>query len=224
MTRTVLLLAIVLSAPIKTARAQSLSLVGRGNLSIGLQYNDLDYNGGELFYSPGGGMGLEGGLRLDIGEGFAIQSTLGYQLHLALQTESINGISNKSSFNFNRKFVSFGMLKKFKLGHGIVGGFQLGAGTSLNLPGTLKRIENDNELGESNYNSNVGFYFEAGLRLRILDNVYLDPAIRYRQLSFVAKSFSDGAISDLPEHLQQLNANGIELGLTIVKNIGSDQL
>ncbi|VXD11164.1 outer membrane beta-barrel protein [Marinoscillum sp. 108] len=224
MTQKQLLLIILFSiASVRVLTAQSLNFVGRGNLSIGAEYQSIDYNGGDLFYSPGGGIGVELGLQLDIVKGFAIQSTLGYQLHLALQAESVNGVSNKSSFNFNRKFISLGVLKNFKLTDKTVNSLQVGTGASINFPGTLKRTENDNELGESSYHSNFGLYFELALRLKLSDKVYLDPAIRYRRLNFSAESYSNGPITDLPDYLQDLNSNGIELGITFVKKLKSSK-
>ncbi|MEM6644542.1 MAG: hypothetical protein AAF616_16300 [Bacteroidota bacterium] len=199
--------------------AQNISFIARTNLSIGTEYQNIDYNGGNLLYSPGGGIGIELGLQVPLVKGFAIQSTLGYQQNLALQAESVNGVSNRSSVSFNRKLISLGLSKGFKLSDGTIKSLQLGVGSNLNFPGTLKRIENDERLGESNYNSNIGLYFEIALRIAISEGMYLDPAIRYRQLDFSVDSFSDGPTTDLPGYLQALNANGIELGVTFVKEL-----
>lgn len=218
--RLFILIIVVITSSARAIHAQELSLIGRTNLSIGLDYRVLDYFGEDLLYSPGGGMGLELGLQVDMGEGFALQSTLGYQLNLAFQIESFDGVTNKSSSSFNRKFVSLGALKGFNLNGTTIKSLQFGSGINFNWPGALSRIENDVELGKSTYSTGIGLYFEAGLRLQILDNTYLDPAIRYRKLSFTAKSFTQGAVSELPDYLQKLNANGIELGVTFVRKIG----
>lgn len=202
--------------------SQKLNLIGRFNLGIGTEYQNLDYNGASVPYSPGGGIGVEIGFQSALIKNLMIQSTLGYQLNLALQAESSNGASNKTSFSFNRKFVSLGLAKKFELSEGIIDGFLIGSGINYNFPGRLKRIENDDRLGESEYSANLGYYFELGLRLDISQSIFLDPAIRYRRLNFVANSFSEGTVTELPRDLIDLNANGIELGLTIVKKLRSN--
>jgi len=220
-----LIFTLILVSTIQLVNAQELHFISRVNISIGMDYKTLNYAGSEMLYSPGGGMGLEAGLQLDLQNGFALQSTIGYQLHLAFQGESGGGFSNKSSFNFNRKFLSLGALKNFKLsdGTGTLNGIHLGAGTHINLPGSLKRIENEFELGTSKYDPSLGFYVEIGLNLKIDEDMFFTPSIRYRQLSFSAKSFTEGSISNLPDYLQELNANGVELGVTFAMRLNPDK-
>ncbi len=46
--------------------AQDAKFIARGNLSVGTNYEYLDYNGGLIAYSPGGGIGLEIGLERNL--------------------------------------------------------------------------------------------------------------------------------------------------------------
>lgn len=214
-----LVTSIVLFASTSLGFGQNVDFIIRGNLGIGAEYETLAYNGAEIYYSPGGGMGAEVGLQIEVAKNFILQSTLGYQLNLALQIESFNGVSNESSSIFNRKFMSFGALKKFPLTEYLFNGILIGGGAHYNIPGQLKRIEDNVDLGSSKYKSNIGYYIELAVRLKISETVYLDPGIRYRNLALDGKSYSEGTINDLPESLQKLNANGVELGLVLVKNI-----
>ena len=70
-----------------------------------MDYQSLNFNGADILYSPGGGMGLEGGIQLKITKNFYTSISVGYQRHLAFQSENVYGVSNKTSFNFNRKFL-----------------------------------------------------------------------------------------------------------------------
>ena len=198
---------------------QSLDFIARGNLSIGSKYETLDYSGADMFYSPGGGMGIELGLQWKLVENLYFQSSLGYQLNLALQTESFNGITNKSSFSFGRTFLSTGITKKFFISEDLFNGIMLGGGVQYSLPSSLTRIENETDLGSSRYKANLGYFIDLGVRLRMSETVFLEPGIRYRNLRLDGKSYNQGAIDDLPPALQNLNANGVELGLSLIKNI-----
>ena len=196
-------------------------LVARGNLSIGAEYETLDYSGGDILYSPAGGMGFEVGLQSRLAKNLFLQSTLGYQLNLALQAESFNGVTNRSSFSFNRKFINVGLLTRFLIPEDIAvfEGFTLGSGVHFSFPGKLTRIENEEQLGSSRYKSNIGYYIDLGVRLRMSENVLLEPGIRYRRVQHDGKSFTEGPIETLPVALQNLNCNGVELGLTLIKTI-----
>ena len=194
--------------------AQKIEPLARINLSIGTEYKELDYAGGTLLYSTGGGIGLEAGLKLNLAKKFFIQTGLAYQLHLALQSESFNGISNTSRFNFNRKSINLGTYRGFSLNDKLAHEFILGVGANLNIPGKLTRIENDESLGSIEYDPSFGLYAEVGFKIPI-SNITLMPNFRYRILGFSARRFSDGHITQLPDYLRETNSNGFELGLTI---------
>lgn len=199
------------------ALSQNVSFVARGNLSASGDTHTLDFGGRDLIYSPGAGIGLEIGLQIEIFEDFTLQSTLGHQLSLNLQTESFNGVSNESSYVFNRSFISFGAGKYFVLGENVFNGIFLEGGVQYHLPGSLKRTENDIDLGTSKYDPNLGYYLGAGARLKLKSELFLDPGIRFRSLELTAKSYTDGPIEVLPTYLQTLNVNGLELAVSLVK-------
>ncbi|MEM6264915.1 MAG: hypothetical protein AAGI38_20555 [Bacteroidota bacterium] len=217
--RELLLGTLMLIALVQLVNAQGLNLIVRGNIAIGTEYQSLDFWGRNLSYSPGGGLGVEVGVQFDMLKGFGIQLTLGRQFNYTFHEETVNGITNRSSFTFNRRFISLGVLKNFTLTDGIVNSLQVGAGTNLNYPGTMTRVENEVVIEESSYYSNFGIYIDLVLRLKITDQIFLDPGIRYRQLNFSAESFSEGAVSELPDNLQEVNASGVEIGLTFVQRL-----
>ena len=60
-------------------QAQNLKFIGRYNLGIGASYESLDYNGAQVMYSPGGGMGLEAGLGYELLKNLDGYLTAGFQ-------------------------------------------------------------------------------------------------------------------------------------------------
>ncbi|TRX61424.1 outer membrane beta-barrel protein [Fulvivirga sp. M361] len=215
-----IILSVILSiSTLYAALSQSMSVMVRTNISIGMDYQSLDFNGNELFYSPGGGIGIEGGLQLEMIERLYAYISVGYQLNLALQAENVNGSSNKTSFNFNRKLITLGAAKIIKLSENTVQGLILGAGMNYSIPGKIRIEENDADFGEISYESGFGFHLETGLRLRLSEGLYLDPSIRYRSLDLSGKSYNRGSFESLPDYLQELDASGLELGVTIVKTL-----
>lgn len=231
MTQKITVVFAVLILTISFSNAQEIELLARGNLSIGWgNYEELNYQvlGSSdeitLLYSAGGGMGLEVGPSFLLANGFAIQTTVGFQINMAFQKQTYasgsGSSSNASSALFSRTFISTGVTKQISLsGSKVVKGIQLGSGIAYNMPGGLTRVENDENLGTSKYKSNVALYFETGLKLQVSPMVCLTPNLRYRSLRFDVKSFSEGETSELPASLQDLNANGLELGLTVSKRI-----
>ena len=198
------------------ATAQNLKFVGRYNLGIGAQYETLDYNGASVLYSPGGGMGLEAGLAYEVVKNLDTYVTVGFQKNLALQYESMNGVSNKTSFSFGRTFVSGGINKLFQLSEGTFNGIILGGGINYNMPGKLKIIENNENRGIATYNSALGFHIDAKLKLKFNDNFSLEPGLRYRNINFESSNTLSGN-SSFPEGLRQVNATGVDLSVSIAK-------
>ncbi len=217
---TLLILNIIIAFGIQ---AQNITWTGRANLSVGMDYQSISYYDGEMFYSPGGGIGIEGGIQLEIIKNLNLYTSLGYQLNFALQAENNNGVSNRSSFSFNRKFLTLGVNKIIQLSDiNTVQGIILGGGVEFNIPGTMKIIENKDTEFLTKFKPNLGFHFETGLRLDLSQGFFLDATIRYRALEFSGKSFSysRGSLSGTgTEFSDMLNASGIELGATFVKKL-----
>jgi len=187
--------------------AQDINLIGRLNGSIGLEYESVDYNGGSLAYSPGGGIGLEIGAEYNIFKGIYGYGTLGYQYNLALQLETGTNGSNKSSATFGRTFFTFGIHKLFILSDNTLHGISIGVGGNYSIPAKLKITENDRSLEPISFESGLGFHIDAKLRLKLSDSFFLDPGLRYRQLELDAKTTGT------------LNASGIEIGISVIKKL-----
>ncbi len=198
---------------------QEFNLIGRLNGSIGLNYESLDYYGGTMAYSPGGGAGLEIGTEYHIFKGMYGYGTVGYQYNLALQLQSGNNGSNKSSATFSRTFLTFGVNKMFKLSENTLYGLVIGIGGNYNIPGKLKITENDISQVPIQYDSNLGFHIDAKLRLKLSDKFFLEPGIRYRKLELDAKSSGISNPEVLPSHFRTLNTSGVEIAVSIIKRL-----
>ncbi|SEL23609.1 hypothetical protein SAMN04487910_2115 [Aquimarina amphilecti] len=210
---------VVLCTVANNGMAQEISLIGRLNGSIGFNYETIDYSGGNLAYSPGGGMGFEVGAEYSFFKGLSGYGTLGYQYNLAFQLQSGTEGSNKSSVTFSRTFFTFGINKFFKLSDNTLQGIVIGVGGNYNIPGKLKITENDFSADPIEYESNIGFHIDAKLRLKLSNALFLEPGIRYRQLELDAESFGSNTIAALPSHLRVLNTSGIEIAVSIVKKM-----
>lgn len=198
--------------------AQKLSFMGRVNLGIGVEYSQLDYNGTKIMYSPGGGFGLEAALCYSLITNLDAYAGLGFQQNLAYQYESMNGVSNKTSFTFTRGYFTAGVNKLFQLSEGTLHGFIIGAGMSYQFPGTLKITENNEQLVEATYKNALGLHLDAKLRLKFSETFSLDPGIRYRNLYLdAASTLQSGSGSTIPADLINLNASGLEFSATLVK-------
>ncbi|WP_224995625.1 outer membrane beta-barrel protein [Cesiribacter sp. SM1] len=208
----------LLAALAMPAMAQNLKFIGRVNVGFGAQYESLDYSGDQVVYSPGGGMGLEAGLGYELIKRLDAYATLGFQKNLALQYESVNGTSNKTSASFGRGYFTAGLNKLFKTSDGVLNGIILGAGLNYNFPGKLKLTENSHDMGEWTYTNALGYQVEAKLRLKFTDTFSMDPGFRYRNIYFEYEPTANSAWP-APANMNRLNATGVDLSLTLVKRI-----
>ncbi|MFT6963000.1 MAG: opacity protein-like surface antigen [Flammeovirgaceae bacterium] len=143
---------------------------------------------------------------------------------MAHQSETLNGFSNKSNFNFNRKFLTVGALQLIPFSEtNTVRGLLLGAGMNYNLPGALKRTENEVSFGVAEYKSKVGFHVDLGLKLAFDDQISLYTGLRYRHLQLELDSYTEGDVNSLPKYIVDLNASGIEVSVTLAKSFGSNK-
>ena len=220
MQKRVLLLLSFLCFIAEAGYSQDLKLLLRLNRSFGFNYEQLNYYGGNaILYSPGGGGGIEIGLARKLGPNTDIYGSLAYQQNLALQYTNINGQSQKSSFLFNRKTASLGLNHSFILSERWLRGFVLGGGLSYNFPGKLKIIEEDIEYGAIGYSSNPGYHADVKLIFELTEGLRLNPGLRYRNTLFFANSYEKGPISALPEKFRDLQASGVELSVTLLKEL-----
>jgi hypothetical protein len=211
-----LCLLLVLAAPVM---AQNLKFIGRINLGIGAQYERLDYNGNQIAYSPGGGMGLEAGLGYELIKNLDAYATLGFQKNLALQYESMNGVSNKTSASFGRGYFTAGLNKLFQTSDGVFNGIILGAGLNYNFPGKLKLTENNQSMGEWAYGNALGYQIEAKFRLKFTDTFSMDPGLRYRNIRFENEASTGSTSWSASTSMNRLNATGVDLSVSLLKRI-----
>ena len=200
-------------------QAQNLKFIGRYNLGIGASYESLDYNGAQVLYSPGGGMGLEAGLGYELLKNLDGYLTAGFQKNLALQYQSMNGVSNKTSASFGRGYFTAGLNKLVETSDGVLNGFIFGAGLNYNFPGKLKLTQNNEYLGEWSYNNALGYQLEAKLRLKFTDSFSLDPGLRYRNIRYEFSPEKTTTSKPVPANMNRLNANGVDVSVTLVKRL-----
>lgn len=199
--------------------SQDLNLIGRANIGIGFDYLSQDFNGIKTFFSPGGGLGIEAGMEGELPNDIYWYGTVGMTFNLNLHYEETNGATNKTSYSWNKKFLTAGANKYFDQKSKYIGNFYGGGGLTLSIPGILRRTENDKYLGRIKYNTTLGFQLHGGATLTLFDDFLLRPELRYRLINYKAKSFTRGEISDLEPELRKANGQGLDISLTIVKQI-----
>jgi hypothetical protein len=192
--------------------ANEISVLARYNQGIGFEYNELDYDGNSLWYSPGGGTGFEAGLYIETFNGLYAYMTGEYRFNLALYSD----VDIESSFVFSRGTMSVGTNYHFPYSNYGVSAVIIGAGMNYTEPGKLKIIENNQELGDVFYNPAIGFHVDCKIRFNISGIFYLDPGIRYRNIFIDSRRYEHGHTSSLPGYLNRLNVSGIDLSVTLV--------
>ncbi|WP_165784609.1 hypothetical protein [Solitalea longa] len=197
------------------ARAQKFDFISKINIGIGANYNSIDYDGGDVFYSPGGGMGIELGLGYHATENLVPYLTLGYQQNIAIQYISSNGESLESSVFFNRTSFFAGANYDYMPWKSALKGIRFGGGINYNFPGKMKITENNSTYSDLSYDSSLGYNADVAFIVAI-KSIKLLPGIRYRNMSFSASNSADRYL--LPSHLKTLNGSGVDLTISFVKS------
>ncbi|MFT6868186.1 MAG: hypothetical protein ACJA08_003036 [Cyclobacteriaceae bacterium] len=198
---------------------QDLNLIGRANFGIGFDYTSQDFNGIKTFFSPGGGLGLEAGIEGEFKNDIYWYSTLGFTFNLNFHYEEVNGKTSKTSFSWNKKFITVGANKYHEINNKFISDIYGGGGLLLGVPGTMRRTVNNDYKGRVNYHIAPGIQLHGGATLTISDNFLLRPEIRYRFIQYNSKSFSKGDIKDLQPEVRKARADGLDLSLSIIKQI-----
>lgn len=201
--------------------AQDLNFIARGNVGIGFNYISQDFKGIKTFYSPGGGLGAEIGLEGAMKNDVFWYGTLGMKVNLNFHYEEVNGVTTKTSYSWNKKFITAGANKFFDLRNQNITEFQAGGGLIFGIPGTLRTTENNIYNGRINYSLALGAQIHTGLTLDIYDKFLLRPEIRYRFIRYNSKSYTRGDIKDLDPELRKARADGLDISLSIIKTIRS---
>ncbi len=215
MKKAILLFLFVLS--VSASYAQELGVFARGNLSIGTQYQMIEFSSENLYYSGGGGMGLEIGVQRAVKKNLDLVASIGYQLNMALRYDIVGDDDLTSSALFNRKFLSIGIANRMDINNQSLAQIVLGAGLQYHIPGRLQRTQNDIKLDDVDYRSQLGFYLEGGMSFELSNNARINPTVRYRFVSFEAHGFAPDAQMLFDSELVEYNGNGFELGVTLIK-------
>lgn len=201
------------------AQAQELNALGKVTLGIGFDRLNQDFNGLTTSYSPGGGIGFEVGSEGELPQDVFWYGMIGICLNLNYHLENSNGIQNRTFYTWNRKLISAGANKYFDIRNKYIANVFAGGGLTYYIPGKLKREETNDYLGAIEYKSTIGFQLDAGCTFHLNESITLRPALRYRYAKFKSTAFSQGTINQLDPALQKANAVGIDLTVSIVKQI-----
>ncbi|WP_258105636.1 hypothetical protein [Marinoscillum sp. MHG1-6] len=201
------------------AKSQDLNLIGRLNVGIGLDYISQDFNGIKTFFSPGGGLGLEAGLEGELPNDLYWYGTLGFTQSLNLHFEEVNGQTRKTAFGWNKKIILGGVNRYFEIRNRYIPNVFAGAGAQLAFPGKLRRTENNDYKGRIYYNPAVGFHLEGGATFDIVNRFLIRPSVRYRFIQYNARKYSKGDVSTLRPDLKKAFGGGIDISVTLVKQI-----
>lgn len=182
----VLITAIAFFMAALQANAQSIPLqfVGRYNLGVGVQYNDLYYGDVLLPYSPGGGMGLEAGLRFMPTSQFEPYATVGYQQNLAIKVSDADYVNNDSYFTFSRVTFNAGFNYKFMVIPNTNKLLRIGGGLNFSIPGWAGFKENNVRYPSIKYQMARGFNVEASMVVYEDRKFTVEPGLRYRHIEF----------------------------------------
>lgn len=195
---------------------QNINFFARLNIGYGTESHQLSGSGGTMYYSGGGGLGIEAGVEKEIVKDFVLYLSVGDQIYFSLLHTNVNGNASNTSYNFNRVFFNFGASKVFWLKEKGVRAIIVGAGANYNIPGKLKLKRDDVHLGTTSYESNIGFHIDFKIRVRVGNSLFIDPGIRYKSLFLDSKSYEPGSESQMPDHHEQLNASGLEFSAALI--------
>ena len=204
----------------------SLEWILRTNAGIGTDYQTLAYDNpnssGNLYYSAGGGFGVEGGIGYLPIEALETYATVALQKNLAAQVVSSNYGSYKSTFSFGRTTLNVGSnyIYRFPKKHDI--GIKLGGGANFNSPGEMRLTEENTDFGKATFHPSIGFHLEAGF-VFVWGNWTLMPTLRYRNIHF---ELDQHAVKSIPtsnrdsynaylDYIQNLDVSGVDLSLTL---------
>jgi len=215
--------ALTVLVPSSPALAQSTHFISRVNWSAGFEYKQLDYYGENVLYSPGGGgLGLEFGFARNFLPGLEAYATVGFQWQFAYRTneECPGHVADvdETKFSFGRYFATVGMNQYIGINRGPLPDIIVGGGVNFNVPIRMRMTENNKPLGNIRYDQAQGYHVDVKMRFSTdREGVFIEPGLRYRHLELNASEYAEGDVSILPDYLQNVNARGIELSLTIVK-------
>lgn len=189
--------------------------IGRYNLGVGIKYNNLYYGDQILPYSPGGGMGLEAGIRLMPSTHFEPYATIGFQQNLAIRmTDRDDYWDNESYFTFSRVTFNAGLNYKFPIIPNTAHQARIGGGLNFSIPGWAGFKEDNEKLPSIKYQMARGFNIEASYVVYADRKVTVEPGLRYRHIEF--KPSGNRAVQS---NMNPAQASGFDLSVIIGLNL-----
>jgi len=210
---TLLSLLVLFIAP---AKAQvPVQFIGRYNLGVGIQYNTLYYGDQKLAYSPGGGMGLEAGIRLAPTPRIEPYATIGFQQNLAIRmTDEDDYYDNESNFTFSRVTFNAGVNYKFPIIPNTNKFARIGGGLNFSIPGWAGFKEDNEKLPSIKYQMARGFNIEASYVAYADRKITVEPGLRYRHIEF--KPSGNRVVQS---NMNPAQASGFDLSVIIGLNL-----
>ncbi|MVN89636.1 outer membrane beta-barrel protein [Mucilaginibacter aquatilis] len=198
------------------AKAQTpVQLIGRYNLGVGIQYNNLYYGEDIIPYSPGGGMGIEAGIRVMPSAHLEPYATIGFQQNIAIRmTDGDDYWDNESYFTFNRTTFNAGLVYKFPLFNTTDKIVRIGGGVNFSIPGRAAFKEDNQKLPSISYKMARGFNLEASYVAYADRRVTVEPGLRYRQIKF-----NPAGNRMVPDNMNPAQASGFDLSVIIGLNL-----
>jgi len=203
--------------------SQDFSIYGDVGYNNGFNNAFMDYQGNDVPYGYGSGLGFSLGMQLDSELPVFFYAGVGMNLAIALQYESINGVSNKSSFNFNYKSLSIGIGHMFKFkDQGALHGIRVHGGLDYNFPSDASQTENKNYNGNITYGNSLGYQLGAKLSLVYREVFFIEPGFTFRNANFQYSSYDWNEGNGQPNNFMlSPNANHLAISLTVRKTLGS---
>lgn len=201
---------------VSAVKAQTpVQFIARYNLGVGIQYNNLYYGDEIIPYSPGGGMGLEAGIRLMPTTHLEPYATIGFQQNLAIKmTDRDDYWDNESYFTFSRVTFNAGLNYKFPIIPNSSSLVRVGGGLNFSIPGWAGFKENNEKLPSIKYQMARGFNIEASYMAYADRKVTVEPGIRYRHIEF-----KPSGNQYVQRDMNPAQASGFDLSIIIGLNL-----
>jgi len=197
----------------------------KSNFSIGAEYESLRFNGGNVLYSPGGGIGLEFEYGYYLANNFGFGIKAGYQQMISYHYfNQVGSFTTKTSAFFNRKTIApFAEVLLYHNPEKIINALRLNGGYSLNFSGDLRRTEDSFELDTYEYDNPGGFFANLTASVDVGSLFSSDPEKGASNLilglGYHNVKFTKTNIEETGNNLTDFNGTGIEFILGFRKKI-----
>lgn len=197
----------------------------KSNFSVGFEYQSLRFNGSDVLYSPGGGIGLEFEYGYYLANNFGFGLKAGYQQMISYHYfNQVGSFKTKTSAFFNRKTIApFAEVLLYHNPEKTINALRLNGGYSLNFSGDLRRTENNLGLESYEYDNPDGFFANLTASVDVGSLFSKDPEKGASNLilglGYHNVSFTKTNIEETGANLNDFNGTGIEFILGFRKKI-----